>query len=259
MKYFFVFTLFCSFLGNAQSYIDFHFKSNGITGAVVIYNDNTNEWIFNNESEPFTNTPIAAHFHLWQTLVGLENGVFSTKENDVIRWDGVKRSYFEEHKSIWNKDMNLSEAIANQNDSYFNHLKYRLSKEIYQSNIEENSLIKQTLNNKLEFYWNYAALTNPNTLILFLKDLYENKLPFNKQNQEYLIKQLKISNDFILHSTVTSYQGNKIEWTIGAYLKNKKPVYFSYRTNRSVEFDKTSDYDKKRNQVLTEIFESLKI
>ena len=82
MKYFFVFTLFCSFLGNAQSYLDFHFKSNGITGAVVIYNDNTNEWIFNNESEPFTNTPIAAHFHLWQTLVGLENGVFSTKEND---------------------------------------------------------------------------------------------------------------------------------------------------------------------------------
>lgn len=259
MKYFFVFTLFCSLVGNAQSYLDFHFKSNDINGAIVIYNENTNEWVFNNESEPFTNTPIAAHFHLWQTLVGLENGVFSKNTKEVIKWDGVKRSFFEEHKAIWNKDMNLTQAISTQNDNYFNTLKYRLSSDLYEKNIKSNPLLKKVLNNDLDYYWNYSALTNPNSLIMLMKDLYELKLPFNKKNQEYLLNEIKVNNNLIVHSAITSYQGKKIEWTIGVYLKHKKPIYFSYRTNRSVEFEKPLGYETKRNKVLTEIFEMLKI
>ena len=104
-------------------------------------------------------------------------------------------------------------------------------------------------------FWNYAAFTNPNTMILFFKDLYEGKLPFNKKYQQFVFNQLLIDKNLALHTAVTHYKGQEIG--IGVYFKQPKPVYFSLRTQRSLEAEKRSDYDKRRNLVLGQIFEVL--
>lgn len=249
--------LFFSITVRSQSYLDYYFKSKGIEGAIVLYNQNTGEWIFNSESEAFTNTPAAAHFHLWQTLVGLQEKVFTTDEKELMQWDGVKRSFFEERRPDWNRDMNLSDALASHNDWYFARLKILLNEDSYHKNIENASFLKDVKNNKVEYFWNFSGLTNPNTMIFFLKDLYEKKLPFSENAQQFLISRLSVDKNLILHTSSTSYLGKKIDWTIGIYLKQDKPVYFSFRTKHSLEEEKTADFDRKRNLILAEIFEVL--
>lgn len=258
MRVLFLF-LFFTITANSQSYLDYYFKSKGIEGAVVIYNQNSDEWIFNSESEAFTNTPAASHFHLWQTLVGLQEKVFTTDEKALVKWDGVKRSYFEERKTGWNRDMNLSDALTTQNDWYFNRLKSLLNHETYEKNIENASFFTDIKNNKVDCFWNFSGLTNPNAMILFLKALYEKKLPFASSSQEFLISRLSIDKNLILHTSSTSYLGKKIDWTIGIYLKQAKPVYFSFRTKHSLEEEKATDFDHKRNLILSEIFEVLNL
>ena len=258
MKYLLLLISLLSFKGFSQSYIDYYFNSNGIKGAIVIYNTNTQQWVFNNESEAYTNSPAASHFHLWQTLVGLEEKVLNSSPTVIYKWDGIKRSYFGDRKNEWNKDMNLIEALKSKNDFFFNQLKTSLNQNSYQSNIKNSSLLKQVASDD-EYFWNYSGLTNPNTMIMFFKDLYEEKLSFNKKSQEFLKNQLALDSSLLLNTSTTSYQGKKITWTVGVYLKQDKPIYFSYRTYYYLDEELSDQYHLKRNKVLSEIFQALNL
>lgn len=257
MKYVLLF-LFLSFSNsNAQSYLDYYFKSNNINGAIVIYNQNKEEWLFSTEVEPFKNTPAAAHFHLWQALVGLEQKVFKIDVKEQFLWDGVKRSFFNGKRTEWNSNTNLIDALRNDTDWYFDRLQQVLPQDSYTANIKKASFFKEIKNNNLPYFWNYAALTNPNSMILFLKDLYNGKLPFNKQNQQFIFNQLLVDQNLAVHTATTSYLGNEIDWTVGVYLKQTKPIYFSLRTYRSLETEELEDYQKRKNLILAQIFEVL--
>jgi len=259
MRYIILLFLLIFSQGYSQSYLDFYFKSKGIDGAIVIYNQNKDEWIFNNESEPFTNTPPAAHFQLWMALVGLQQNVFDVSGKVFLHWDGVKRHSFDQRKPEWNQNTNLIQALKTQNDWYFDHLKEVLDEKEYQNTIKTNDFFKEIKNNEWDYFWNYAALTNPNTMILFLKDLYENKLPFDKKYQKFLFNQLLIDHKLALHTSITSYMGEKIEWTLGVYFTKENQIYYSFRTHRSLDQPHREDYEKQRNLLIAEIFDALNL
>src|SRR5690606_31666730 len=115
MKHVLLFLFLGIFQINAQSYLDYYFKANNVKGGIVIFDENKNQWIFNSESEAFTNSPIASHFHLWQALVGLDEKVFKTDVKEKQRWDGVKLSFFGQRKLDWNNDINLVDALRTKN------------------------------------------------------------------------------------------------------------------------------------------------
>lgn len=257
MKHVLLFLFLGFFQLNAQSYLDYYFKANNVKGGIVIYDENKNQWIFNSESEAFTNTPIASHFNLWQALIGLDEQVFKTDINNKQLWDGVKITFFGKKKTEWNHDSNLIDALKYKNDWYFQRLKFLLPVEKYQTKILNSPLITEVKNNEWDFFWNYGVNTNPNTLITFLKNLKENKLPFNSKHQQFLYNQFLIDNSLAINTATTHYNGEKIEWTIGVYLKHDKPIYYSYRTRQSLEDEDDFDYNKRRNLVLTQIFEVL--
>lgn len=257
MKYLLLFLLSGFYQLQAQSYIDYYFKVNNIDGGIVIYDQNKEQWLFNTETEAFTNSPIASHFHLWQALVGLEERVFKTDVNEKQLWDGVKRSFFGTPKPEWNDASNLTEALINKNDWFFERLKEQLPNETYKQYIANASLLKEINNNEWLYFWNYGALTNPNTLVLFVKDLHERTLSFNKKNQQFVFNQLLIDQNLALNTAITHYDGQIIEWTVGVYLKQEKPIYFSLRTRRSLEAEKLPDYEYRRNLILGQIFEVL--
>nr|WP_298005770.1 hypothetical protein [uncultured Flavobacterium sp.] len=257
MKYIFLFFITNIFQLQAQSYLDYYFKANQVIGAIVIYDQNKEQWLFSTESEVFINSPIASHFHLWQALIGLENNIFKSDVHEVQLWDGVKRTFFGESKPEWNQSSNLIDALKNKNDWYFDLLKNQLPKDYYQENIANAPILKEIRNNEWSYFWNYGALTNPNTMILFLKDMYEGKLPFNKAYQQLIFNQLLIDKDLAINTGTTHYNGQKIEWTIGVYFKQKEPIYFSLRTINSLDKENEADYEKRRNLVLSQIFETL--
>lgn len=257
MKYVLLFLFLGFFNAQAQSYLDYYFKANNINGAIVIYNENKDEWLFSTELEPFSNTPAAAHFHLWQALVGLEEKVFKIDVKEKLMWDGVKRSFFDERKPEWNADTNLIDAIKNKNDWYFDRLQNYLPQESYSSNIKKSTFFKEIKNNELQYFWNYAALTNPNSMILFLKELKEGKLPFNKQSQQFVYNQLLKDEKLAIHTATTNYLGKRIDWTVGVYLKQSKPIYFSLRTYTSLETTELDDYERRKNLIISQIFDVL--
>ncbi len=257
MKYVLLLLFLGFFNVQAQSYLDYYFKANNINGAIVIYNENKDEWLFNNEVEPFSNTPAAAHFHLWQALVGLEESVFKIDVKEKLYWDGVKRSFFGERKPEWNTDTNLIDAIKNKNDWYFDRLQNYLPQQSYNDNIKKATFLKDIKNNELQYFWNYAALTNPNSMILFLKGLKEGTLPFNKKSQQFVYNQLLKDETLAMHTATTHYLGKKIDWTIGVYMKQSKPVYFSLRTYTSLEANELADYEKRKNLIISQIFDVL--
>ncbi len=257
MKYVLLFLFLGFFNVQAQNYLDYYFKSNNINGAIVIYNENKDEWLFSSEVEPFDNSPAAAHIHLWQALVGLEEKVYKTDVKHSFLWDGVKRSFFNGKRTEWNSNTNLIDALKNDTDWYFDNLQYLLPRDSYETNIKKASFFKDIKNNELPYFWNYAALTNPNSMILFLKDLKEGKLPFSKQNQQFVFNQLLLDQKLAMHTATTSYLGKEIDWTVGVYLKQSKPIYFSLRTYRSLETEKIKDYEKRKNLIISQIFEVL--
>lgn len=247
----------CSIHSFAQSYLDFYFKSKEIDGAIVLYNENNGEWIFSNPTDALSNTPIAGHFQLWMALVGLKYQIFDVNENKSLPWDGVKRHYFEQRKPEWNQDTNLVQAIKFQNDWYFDQLKEGLPIKEYRYFIQTNPLFTEVENNVWENFWNYGALSNPKTMILFLKDLVQSKLDFNEHHQKFVFNQMLIDSKLALRTVSTSYLGKKIDWTLGVYFTKEKPIYFSLRTQHSLDIPKKEDYEGQRNLLISEIFDAL--
>lgn len=250
---------FCSFQSFAQSYLDFYFKSKEIEGAIVLYNENKDEWIFSNETDALSNSPIAGHFQLWMALVGLKHQIFDVSENKFMPWDGVQRYYFEQRKPEWNQNTNLVQAIRFQTDWYFEQLKERLPLEEYRHFVKTNPLFTEVNNNVWEKFWNYGALTNPKTMILFIKDLYYGELDFNSYHQKFVFNQMLIDQKLALRTVTTSFEGKKIDWTLGVYFTKEKPIYFSLRTQRSLDFPENEDYEKQRNLLISEIFDVLNL
>ena len=75
-------------------------------GAFVVIDCKTSEvFKFNPELAERPNVPCST-FKIWNTLIGLEEGVIKGADLPFYKWDGVKRSLPD-----WNKDLTLKEAF----------------------------------------------------------------------------------------------------------------------------------------------------
>jgi len=91
----------------AQSYIDFYFKSKGVDGSILIYNETKNSWIFNNEFDLDRPTPPGHTFNIVHTLMGLDMHQITTEDDAFFRWDRINRYYFGLPMKSWNCDTNF--------------------------------------------------------------------------------------------------------------------------------------------------------
>jgi len=164
----------------------------------------------------------ASTFKIPHTLFALDAGVVKD-EFEVIKWDGVKRSY-----KPHNGDHDLRSAMRNSVVWIFDLFAKELGEDKAQHYLELIKYGNQTPKTKQGSYWINGDLEiSAIEQIDFLDKLYRNQLPFSISHQRLVkdIMVVKADNDWILRAK-TGWQG-KHGWWVGWVEWPQGPVFFA--------------------------------
>lgn len=264
MKYFYISFLYilsiCSVFG--QNYLDYHFKSKGVKGGIVILSDSPVYFATSEEFEGLKSAPPSSLYLMFAYLMVAD--YFPQPHQNSLKWDGISRSFFNETKEEWNNDTYLKQAFLNKNDWYFQEFMSKIPKQEIQNKLKEIAYTNNEWNDEIPYYWQFGGLlSNPSQHISFLQKLVNKSLPFSKEAQNDLLNLLKISEKEGMKlygmDAYTIYKGERVEWFIGFFEKFEKRYYFSTRTYFSIE-NEFQTPDKQQKFIITsEIFDALNL
>lgn len=248
----------------AQNYIDFYFKSKGVDGSILIYNETKNSWVFNNESDLKYPTPPGNIFHIVNTLIALDLGKITSKSDDILEWDSIQRYYFGLPMKSWNCDTTLDEALYYRNDWFFERVSKKITDKDYFFFLNQLKYSNRKINREIPDFWNYGGLSvTPQQQIDLLKGLYHQQLIFQKENQKYVLDQMLIEKNekFTLYgyNAYTVYKGQAVDWWIGIIKTNQDTYYFSTRIYKSIEDTSIKDFDTLKYTITSDVLKVLGI
>jgi beta-lactamase class D len=195
-----------------------------VQGSVTLYDYNNRQWWYSNEEDANLPTLPASTFKIINSLIGLETKAVKN-ENQVIKWDGVDRG-----NPTWNADTDLKNAFKNSTVWFYQEVARRVGKKKYKKYLEKSSYGNQLMGAEVDQFWlDGSLLISPVQQIKFLVQLYENKLPFSKKNQEK-VKEIMVyeTTDAYVLRAKTGWgfsNATNVGWWVG-YLTTKTQVYF---------------------------------
>lgn len=225
-----------------------------ISGSILIYDYKKNSFLGFDLKRSNKGFLPASTFKIPNSLIGIDTK--SVDENTIFKWDGKKRRL-----KSWEKDMNLKEAIKVSCVPCYQEIARKVGLENMKSYISKFSYGKMDINkNTLDSFWlrGNSKITQYEQ-ILFLKKIYEEKLPVKKESIKKLkdlILLEKNDNYTLSGKTGWSTVGNTDNgWFIG-YFETKDNVYFTATNVESNKIDKVPDFIGARKRIT---IESLKI
>lgn len=238
MRCFIIFLLLISHkVSFSQNYLDFYFTSKEVEGSIIIYNESDDWWIFNDEFDAKTPTPPAATFHLFHALIALELNKIQHYQPE--KWNGVKYYYFGETRPQWQCDTTLEDALYYQNDWYFERLSKNIKIKDYNYFIEKSGYTQNKFSKPFAYSWNFSDFAvTPEEQVKFLIGLFNQNLPFDKDNQKWVKEQMfrHDVNDYVLYTYegYTVYQAEHIDWLMGVLERKGKRYFFCTRIRKSI-------------------------
>lgn len=233
-----------------------YYDSLNLDGTFALYDLNKEEYILYNEKEFEVGTTPASTFKICNSMIGLETGVIKD-ENFVIKWDGKKR-----WNENWNADTDLKTAYKNSTVWYYQELARRVGGAKMKYWLDKVQYGNADTTGGIDKFWLDGGLRiSPEQQIVFLQQLYENRLPFSQRTMD-ITKQIMIAKDtvnFKLRAkTGWGFEGKKsIGWYVG-YVEANNDVYFF--ANRVETADSTNpNFTKGRISICYQIFKDLGI
>jgi len=201
-----------------------YFKEAGVTGGIVIYNLQENNYLIYNEQRVNSAFSPASTFEIMLALIALDTGVIQD-EKDVIQWDGVDRDI-----PVWNADHNLQSAINYSVVWFFRELARRIGLETMQKYLKDAEYGNMATGGGIDSFWLTGDLRiNPMEQVDFLTRLYKNQLPFSGRSMTIVKKIifLEQTDDYTLSGKSGWDQNSypQVGWFIG-YIENDSSVYF---------------------------------
>ena len=199
-------------------------SDSGVKGSITLYDYNNQKWIFSDKKDAKRRTLPASTFKIINSLIGIEEGAVND-ENEIIKWDGVTRSHED-----WNKDCDMKTAYKISNVPFYQEIARRVGREKYNHYLKACKYGNKKIGDKVDYFWLDGSLRiDPVNQINFLKNLYEEKLPFSKRTFD-IVKNIMINEQneqYTLYAkTGTSdIEGRDLAWWVG-YFKTKDNVYF---------------------------------
>ncbi len=130
--------------------------------------------------------PPCSTFKIWNTLIGLENGIISSSEDGFYQWDGKTRVIPE-----WNKDLTLQEAFRVSCVPAFQILARKIGPKRMRSWIDKIDYGDRDISSGVDVFWLPAA--GRKTLLISTEEqakmiyrLVSGKLPFSEKAQAVL-------------------------------------------------------------------------
>lgn len=197
-------------------------------GCFVLYDLNNDSYIKYNTARCDKRFIPASTFKIFNSLAILESGVVKD-ENEIIKWDGKKRSYED-----WNQDLNLKDAYKYSAVWVYQELARRVGYEKMNSFIKSNQYGNENIGGGIDLFWLEGDLRiSPDEQIEFLKKLYLNEIKFSQRTID-IVKKIMIY-DSSENYTLRAKTGwgirlkNNIGWYVG-YVESNNNVYF-FATN----------------------------
>jgi beta-lactamase class D len=211
---------------NWQERVDFekYFQQAGVKGSFVIYNLKKNQYLAYNPKRVNTGFLPASTFKIFNSLVALETGVIKD-ENQVIKWDGVKREVAE-----WNQDQTMRSAIKYSAVWFYQELARRIGEKRMQYYMNLANYGNRNISGGIDKFWLEGELRiTSKQQIDFLVKLYRNQLPFSRRSIN-IVKDILINektNNYVLRGKTGIVRGvtQQIGWYV-SYIESKNNVNF---------------------------------
>jgi beta-lactamase class D len=131
----------------------------------------------------------ASTFKIPNSLIALETGVVADPDNDVVKWDGVKRDI-----EAWNRDHTLRSAIAASAVPVYQEIARRIGAERMQKYLDLFDYGNRNIGGGIDQFWLTGDLRiDPIQQIDFIDRLRRAALPVSKRSQERVADILPVT------------------------------------------------------------------
>ncbi len=233
MKFRYLIVLFCflSISPKVSGQVDLQqsFRECSIKGSTTIYDYKNQYWIYSDSLDALKLSLPASTFKIINLLIALEIKVIKD-ENEVIKWVGKTDTTLYGYRPEIYKDMTLREAFEVSAGWVFIELAKKIGKKNYTKYLNACRYGNLDLSMKDVDFWNFGSFgISPQNQVMFLKAVYEEKLPFSKRNYEILKRVMVVekTNDYTIRAKTGWTRDGGIDsgWWVG-YVESRENTYF---------------------------------
>ena len=133
-------------------------------------------------------------FKIWNTLIGLEEGILKNPDEPFWKWDGEKRSFPD-----WNRDLTLREAFQASCVPAFQELARKIGPERMQEWLDKLGYGNKDMCERPDSFWLPRAgqpniLITPEEQAALINKLLTGKLPVKKETVDTLLNIMRIES-----------------------------------------------------------------
>ena len=231
-------TISCS---QQNSFMKKWYDNNGVRGTIIISAlNNSKAYVYNEERSRKRFLP-ASTFKIPNTLIALEEGIVKNAD-EIIKWDGHKWQF-----KSWNKDQSIRTALPISCVWFYQELAKRTGNDKYLKWLKKLNYGNMQTGKDIDTFWlNGDLRISAEEQINFLKNLYENKLPFNKDNM-LLLKELLLieqNSNYKLYAKtgLTMRVENQIGWYVG-FVETEDEIWI-FASNLDIKNPEDEKYRK---------------
>lgn len=159
------------------SYADLSSYFGAYNGSFVLYDAKNDTWTIYNEEYATLRTSPDSTYKIYDALFALENGII-TPESSKVSWNQELYPF-----DTWNKDQDLSSAMANSVNWYFQTLDAQMSPGTVSDYIERIGYGNQNMTGDFSSYWLESSLKiSPIEQTALFAKLYDNDFGFSPDN-----------------------------------------------------------------------------
>jgi len=227
-----------------------------VEGSFILFDNQNNKYIVYNQDQTKEQFTPASTFKICNSLIALETAVVKN-QNVVFKWDSVERSVLE-----WNQDQNMKTAFRYSTVWYYQTLARKVGGENMKLWLDKAEYGNADTSGGIDKFWLSGGLKiTPEEQIEFLRNLYENKLPFSQQNVD-IVKDMMFTKDTLnckfYGKTGWGNQDKKdIGWFVG-YMETSDNVYFFVNCIQSADNNNNS-FSIARREIVYQIFSDLEL
>ena len=238
------------------------FDDCGVLGSVAIFDKNNQQWILSDTTSVMNEHLPASTFKIINLLIALETKTIKD-ENEIVKWVGKTDTIKYGYRPEIYHDMSVKEAFEVSAGWVFIELAKKIGKKNYEKYLSACNYGNLNLTEKKVDFWNFGSFAvSPVNQIEFIRNLYEEKLPFSKRNIE-IVKSVMITEQKD-HYTIRAKTGwtreNNINtgWWVG-YIEVQDNVYFFATQLLQDRKNNRDDFGSCRKEITKKIFNELGI
>lgn len=239
-----------------------YFEDCTANGSIAIYDNHQHQWILSDTLDNKKETLPASTFKIINMLIALETKTI-TSENDIVQWPGKTDTLKYGYRPDIYHDMSVKEAFEVSAGWVFVELAKKIGKDNYMKFLSKSQYGNLDLSHTDEDFWNFGQFAiSPINQVEFLKNLYNDHLPFSKRNLD-IVKNVMVTernSDYVIRSKTgwTRDRGMNTGWWVG-FIENQNGTYFfATRLLQDRKFN-SANFGSCRKDITKSVFKNLGI